>query len=39
MKVFEKNIYIKVRSTGKLLKAKFTSEKNSALVEILYGAL
>ena len=35
MKVFEKNIYIKVRSTGKLLKAKFTSEKNSALVEIL----
>ncbi len=32
---FEKDIFIKVRSTGKLLKAKTTIQKNSAVVEIL----
>jgi len=34
-KVFEKNIFIKVRSTGKLLAAKVAIQKDSASVEIL----
>ena len=35
LKFFEKDIFIKVRSTGKLLKAKCVIEKESAIVEIL----
>ena len=35
LKFFKKNIYIKVRSTGKLLKAKVLIENESAIVEIL----
>ena len=35
VKVFEKDIFIKVRSTGKLLKAKTVIQKESAVVEIL----
>ena len=35
VKVFEKDIFIKVRSTGKLLKAKTVIQKDSAVVEIL----
>ena len=34
-KVFEKDIFIKIRSTGKLLKAKTVIQKESAVVEIL----
>ena len=34
-KVFEKNIFIKVRSTGKLLKAKTQINKDTAIVNIL----
>ena len=33
--IFEKNIFIKVRSTGKLLSAKVEIEKDSAIVKIL----
>ncbi len=33
--IFEKNIFIKVRSTGKLLRAKVEIEKDSAKVKIL----
>ena len=33
--VFEKDIFIKVRSTGKLLKAKAAIKEDSAIVEIL----
>ncbi len=33
--IFEKNIFIKVRSTGKLLNANATIQKDSAVVEIL----
>ena len=33
--IFEKDIFIKVRSTGKLLKAKAAIKENSAIVEIL----
>jgi len=35
IKIFEKDIFIKVRSTGKLLKAKVAIQKDSAAVEIL----
>ena len=35
LKFFEKDIFIKVRSTGKLLKAKCVIKKESAIVEIL----
>ena len=35
VKVFEKDIFIKVRSTGKLLQAKIVIQKDSAVVEIL----
>ncbi len=34
-KIFKKNIFIKVRSTGKLLKAKVDLKNDSAIVEIL----
>ena len=34
-KIFKKNIFIKVRSTGKLLKAKVDFKNDSAIVEIL----
>ena len=33
--IFEKDIFIKVRSTGKLLKAKVDLKNDSAIVEIL----
>ena len=33
--IFEKDIFIKVRSTGKLLNANATIQKDSAIVEIL----
>ena len=35
VKIFEKNVFIKVRSTGKLLKSKVAIKKNRAIVEIL----
>ena len=34
-KIFKKNVFIKVRSTGKLLKAKVDFKNDSAIVEIL----
>ena len=34
-KVFDEDIFIKVRSTGKLIKAKVTIKRNSAIVKIL----
>ena len=33
--IFEKDIFIKVRSTGKLINAKVNIQKNSAIVDIL----
>ena len=33
--MFEKNIFIKVRSTGKLLKAKVSIQKDNGVVDIL----
>ena len=35
MKIFQKDVFIKVRSTGKLLKAKAIIKKDSGIVEIL----
>ena len=35
LKIFEEDIFIKVRSTGKLLKAKVIVKKDSGIVEIL----